>query len=93
MPDRPKGMEWPAPPEQPTSEATSELNDGLGAVETIYEQAVRIARAEGKVSASLLQRRMMIGYGRAQRLIEKMQRDGIIGEYRGEGRPYLVLSA
>ncbi len=62
-------------------------------MDKIFEEAVRLAREEGKVSTMFLQRRLFIGYSRAKALIDEMQRQGIIGEYRGEGKPYLVITA
>jgi S-DNA-T family DNA segregation ATPase FtsK/SpoIIIE len=45
-----------------------------------FDQAVKIVRAEGQASISMLQRKMRIGYTRAARIIEKMQEKGIISE-------------
>ncbi|MGI8403615.1 MAG: DNA translocase FtsK, partial [Thermomicrobiales bacterium] len=42
-------------------------------------------------SASMLQRRLRIGYNRAARLIEQMEDDGVIGQADGaKGRPVLI---
>jgi len=49
----------------------------------LYEQAVEIVIQEGRGSVSLLQRALGIGYGRAARLIDYMEEDGIVGEYNG----------
>mgnify|MGYP003353660197 CR=1 FL=1 len=46
----------------------------------------------GKASTSTLQRRLRLGYGRAARLLDAMQRDGIIGPPDGS-RPRDVLKA
>jgi S-DNA-T family DNA segregation ATPase FtsK/SpoIIIE len=56
----------------------------------MYEDAVRCVIESGKASASLLQRRLRIGYGRAARLIEGMEEQGIIGPADGS-RPRDVL--
>lgn len=56
----------------------------------IYEDAVRIVVESGKASTSLLQRRLRLGYGRAARLLDLMQRDGIISAPDGS-RPREVL--
>ncbi len=48
-----------------------------------YEEAVRLVAAEGKASASHLQRRMSLGYNRAARLIDQMEHDGLIGPVNG----------
>jgi S-DNA-T family DNA segregation ATPase FtsK/SpoIIIE len=51
-----------------------------------------VVREQGVASASMLQRRLRIGYNRAARLIEQMEDDGIIGPADGiKGRPVLDM--
>jgi S-DNA-T family DNA segregation ATPase FtsK/SpoIIIE len=45
----------------------------------LWDEAVRIVRAEDRASISMLQRRLRIGYTRSARLIEQMAAEGIIG--------------
>ncbi|HEY8992671.1 MAG TPA: DNA translocase FtsK 4TM domain-containing protein [Candidatus Microsaccharimonas sp.] len=56
----------------------------------MYRDAVRCVIDAGKASASLLQRRLRVGYARAARLIENMEEQGIIGPADG-ARPREVL--
>lgn len=57
----------------------------------LFEQALSIVRQQGTASASMLQRRLRVGYNRAARLIERMEDDGVIGPADGiRGRPVLV---
>jgi S-DNA-T family DNA segregation ATPase FtsK/SpoIIIE len=56
----------------------------------LYMDAVRCVVDSGKASASLLQRRLRVGYARAARLIEEMEEQGIIGAADG-ARPRDVL--
>lgn len=56
----------------------------------MYRDAVRAVVEGGKASTSLLQRRLRIGYGRAARLIETMEDQGIISHADGN-RPREVL--
>ncbi|MCA9338768.1 DNA translocase FtsK, partial [Candidatus Saccharibacteria bacterium] len=56
----------------------------------MYKDAVRVVVESGKASASLLQRRLRVGYARAARLIESMEEQGIIGPADG-ARPREVL--
>jgi S-DNA-T family DNA segregation ATPase FtsK/SpoIIIE len=56
----------------------------------LYEEAVRIVLEMGKASTSTLQRRLRLGYGRAARILDTMQRDGIIGPPDGS-KPREVL--
>jgi len=57
----------------------------------LWEQAIAIVRKEGKASASLLQRRLRIGYTRAARLVDAMEDAEIVGSpHPGSGvRPVL----
>ncbi len=56
----------------------------------MYQEAVKVVVQSGKASASLLQRRLRVGYARAARLIETMEEQGIIGPADG-ARPREVL--
>jgi S-DNA-T family DNA segregation ATPase FtsK/SpoIIIE len=56
----------------------------------LYMDAVRVVVDSGKASASLLQRRLRVGYARAARLVEEMEEQGIIGPADG-ARPRDVL--
>lgn len=56
----------------------------------LYADAVRIVLEMRKASTSVLQRRLKIGYGRAARLIDLMERDGIVGPPDGS-KPREVL--
>jgi len=64
-------------------------HDG-GGDDDMYKDAVRCVIESGKASASLLQRRLRVGYARAARLIEQMEEQGIIGPADG-ARPRDVL--
>ncbi len=56
----------------------------------MFRDAVRVVIENRKASTSLLQRRLRIGYGRAARVIEQMEEQGIIGAADGS-RPREVL--
>jgi len=56
----------------------------------MFRDAVRVVVDSGKASASLLQRRLRVGYARAARLMEEMEEQGIIGPADG-ARPRDVL--
>ncbi len=56
----------------------------------MWRDAVKVVIENRKASTSLLQRRLRIGYGRAARLIETMEEQGIIGQADGS-RPREVL--
>jgi S-DNA-T family DNA segregation ATPase FtsK/SpoIIIE len=61
-----------------------------GGDDDMYRDAVRVVLDAGKASASLLQRRLRVGYARAARLIESMEEQGIVGPPDG-ARPRDVL--
>ncbi len=77
-----------APPsdddEAPSEESVSADQDPM------YEEAVRLVLQMGKASTSTLQRHLRLGYGRAARILDMMQRDGIIGPPDGS-KPREVL--
>ena len=56
----------------------------------LYQDAVRVVCEMGRASTSTLQRRLRIGYGRAARLIDLMEKDGIVGPPDG-AKPREVL--
>jgi S-DNA-T family DNA segregation ATPase FtsK/SpoIIIE len=48
-------------------------------MDPLFDEAVDLIRREGRASISMLQRRLRIGYTRAARMIETMQRKEIVG--------------
>lgn len=60
----------------------SHLGDG-DSDDSMYEEALRVVIDSGKASASLLQRRLKIGYARAARLLDMMEENGAIGPVNG----------
>jgi S-DNA-T family DNA segregation ATPase FtsK/SpoIIIE len=67
-----------------SSEGGEEVDDDL------YHDAVRVVCEMGRASTSTLQRRLRVGYGRAARLIDIMEKDGIVGPADG-AKPREVL--
>jgi DNA segregation ATPase FtsK/SpoIIIE, S-DNA-T family len=64
--------------------------DGGDNDDELYDEASRLVVAERQASASFLQRRMRIGFSRAARLIDMMERDGLLGPAQGS-KPREVL--
>ena len=58
----------------------------------IYDRALAVVMREHKASTSLLQRKLNLGYGRAARLIDRMEQEGIVGPDRGAGKPREVFA-
>ncbi len=75
-----------APPwEKLLQEPGENEDDGL------IEQAISIVRSSQRASASLLQRRLRIGYPRAARLLDQLEDMGIVGPSQGGGKERDVL--
>ena len=56
----------------------------------LYSEAVQVVMEADAASTSLLQRRLKIGYGRAARLLDLMENEGLIGPPRGS-KPREIL--
>ena len=52
----------------------------------VYEQAREVVLTSGQASASLIQRRLRVGYPRAARMIEQMEEDGLVSAPGRDGR-------
>jgi S-DNA-T family DNA segregation ATPase FtsK/SpoIIIE len=57
-----------------------------GEKDALYNKAVDIIKAEGKASTSFLQRKLQIGYNRAARIMETMEKEGIVGRANHVGK-------
>ncbi|EKD22894.1 MAG: cell division FtsK/SpoIIIE [uncultured bacterium] len=60
-----------------------EGNQGMAGEDELYNEASETVAAAGKASASLLQRRLRIGYARAARLLDILEDNGVIGPADG----------
>ena len=61
--------------------AAENVDDGDEKADPMFMDAIEVAIESGTVSTSLLQRRLSLGYARAARIIDKMERRGYIGEF------------
>jgi S-DNA-T family DNA segregation ATPase FtsK/SpoIIIE len=59
----------------------------------LYDQAVRIVTESRRASISGVQRRLKIGYNRAARMIEAMERVGIVGPLQSNGNREVLVNA
>ena len=62
-----------------------------GGDDALIEEAISLVRGTQRASASLLQRRLRIGYPRAARLLDQLEEMGIVGSSQGGGRERDVL--
>ena len=79
-----------APPDEDGSAEGGNAEDAFD--DPAYEDALRIVLEMGKASTSTLQRRLRLGYGRAARILDAMEKDGVIGPPDGS-RPREILKA
>jgi S-DNA-T family DNA segregation ATPase FtsK/SpoIIIE len=57
----------------------------------LYDQAVAVVAREGKASTSFIQRHLNIGYNRAAKLIEQMEKEGVVGPANHVGRREVLI--
>lgn len=60
-------------------------------VDELYDQAVSIVARERKASTSFIQRHLMIGYNRAARIIEEMERQGVVSPANSVGKREVLV--
>jgi len=58
----------------------------------LLKPAIEVAIKSGKISTSLIQRRLSIGYGHATRLIELMEKMGIVSASDGQGPRNVLIN-
>ncbi len=79
------GVDDVPPWEKLLQEPEENEDDGL------IEQAISIVRSSQRASASLIQRRLRIGYPRAARLLDQLEEMGVVGPSQGGGKERDVL--
>ena len=67
-------------------QGTDKNDDIDGEKDHLYNKAVEIIKTEGKASTSFLQRKLQIGYNRAARIMEAMEKEGIVGQPNHVGK-------
>jgi DNA segregation ATPase FtsK/SpoIIIE, S-DNA-T family len=75
-----------------SEQETMESNGFEGEQDELFDQALAIVTDMGRASTSVLQRRLSIGYGRAAKILDSMERQGFIGPADGS-KPRKVLQA
>jgi DNA segregation ATPase FtsK/SpoIIIE, S-DNA-T family len=78
--------------ESADDEEGGEDGEGYGeSGDDLYDQAVAIVLKDRKVSTSYIQRRLGIGYNRAATLIERMEKEGLIGAANHAGKREILV--
>jgi S-DNA-T family DNA segregation ATPase FtsK/SpoIIIE len=57
----------------------------------LYDKAVALIAEEGKASTSFIQRHFQIGYNRAARIIEEMEKNGVVGKANHVGKREVLV--
>jgi S-DNA-T family DNA segregation ATPase FtsK/SpoIIIE len=67
---------------------------GMGLAESgdLYSQAVAVVKRDRKASTSYIQRRLQIGYNRAATLMERMEKEGIVGQPNHAGKREILIA-
>jgi S-DNA-T family DNA segregation ATPase FtsK/SpoIIIE len=77
-------------------EVTEDMEESLpasggSAGDDLYDQAVALIASEGKASTSFIQRHLQIGYNRAARIIEQMEKEGVVSKANRVGRREVLI--
>src|SRR5579864_3954668 len=62
-----------------------------GASNDLYDQAVAVVVRDRKASTSYIQRRLQVGYNRAASLMERMEREGVVGPANHAGKREILV--
>ena len=72
--------------EEEDAEAIEGAFAGEGGANDLYDHAVAVVTRDRKASTSYIQRRLQIGYNRAASLMERMEREGVVGPANHAGK-------
>ena len=78
---KPRDDDGDAPPEEDAEQ------------DAMYDEAVRLVAETRRCSTSWLQRKLMLGYNRAARIVEMMERRGLVGPANGAKDREVLISA
>jgi len=82
--------------DDPDSEESLLFGEGTASgkegYDELYDQAVALVIREGKVSTSFIQRYLQIGYNRAARIVECMEKEGLISPSNSMGRREILVN-
>ncbi|MCY1217966.1 DNA translocase FtsK [compost metagenome] len=67
------------------------IGGGGGEADPLYDQAVEVVLKNRRASISLVQRHLRIGYNRAARLLEDMEKAGLVSAMSGNGNRDILV--
>ena len=79
-------------PEYVGEEGEGELDVDLSQKDSLFDESARLVVTHQQGSASLLQRKLSIGYNRAGRIIDQLEAAGIIGPFKGSKAREVLIS-
>lgn len=68
-----------------------ENEEEMASHDRLYEEAKELVLRRGIASTSLLQRRLSIGYNRAARIMDELEREGVVGPARGSKAREIII--
>ena len=74
-----------------SGDGLGETGGGGGDKDPMYDQAVEVVLKSRKASISLVQRHLKIGYNRAARLVEEMEKAGLVSAMSGSGQREILV--
>ena len=72
------------------TEINSKTSQG-SSIDALYDEAVALVAREGKASTSFIQRHLQIGYNRAARIIEEMEKQSVVSSANRVGRREVLI--
>jgi DNA segregation ATPase FtsK/SpoIIIE, S-DNA-T family len=75
-----------------TEDMFSSTGDSVEGGDAVYSQAVELIKRENKISTSFIQRHFQIGYNRAARIVEMMEKHGVISPANHQGKREILVS-
>jgi S-DNA-T family DNA segregation ATPase FtsK/SpoIIIE len=79
------------PMDDDSSMSAGAIGGNTTAEGSLYDQAVAVVAREGKASTSFIQRHLNIGYNRAAKLIEQMEKEGVVSPANHVGRREVLV--
>ena len=78
-------------PNEGGAEAIPGLDTPTEEMDPLYDEAVRIVIETRKPSISYIQRRLKVGYNRAARIVEEMEKSGLVGPLESNGSREILI--